>query len=209
MRKIEILLVNDHPLFTETLSSTVNSDSRFRVLAATDNADTAFTLAQEHTPDIVLLDINISPVDGFALTERLIRHSAEFKIIVIAAHTMVSYIKPMLMSGASGYLTKNTTLGELFTCVMEVFKGRKYICTEMINAFISNEWDILTSPAKALSGREIGIAKLLKEGLTSKDIASRLSIAPRTVEAHRHNILKKLKLKNTAALVNFSNRNGI
>lgn len=209
MRKIEILIVNDHSLFTETLSFMVNRDSRFRTIAAVDNADTALTIAKERMPDIVLVDINISPGDGFVLAERLLNHSPAFKIIAISMHSMIGYVRRMLKLGASGYVTKNTGVGELFACIMEVYNGRKYICAEMINLFVSHELDILSSPQKGLSGREIDVARLLKEGLSSKDIASRLSIATRTVEVHRYNILKKLKLKNTAALVNFTNSNGL
>jgi DNA-binding NarL/FixJ family response regulator len=209
MKKIEVFIIDDHSLFRDTLSFMMNKDGRFKVIGSTHDADIAFASAKEKEPDIILMDINMAPVDGFKLTERLLAYSAKFKIIAISMHALLTYARSMLQTGAWGYMTKNSAIEELFACIIEVYNGKKYVCSEIRDVLVNLELHSLSSGMNALSNRELGVARLLKEGLSSKDIASRLEIASKTVEAHRYNILKKLKLKNTAALVNFTNLHGL
>jgi two-component system invasion response regulator UvrY len=118
----------------------------------------------------------------------------------------------MIQSGASGYVTKNSSKEELFAALVEVQKGNKYICEEVKNILAHQELDenIDSGPdLNALSQRELDVVKLIKEGLFSKEIAQKLDLSLKTVEVHRYNILKKLNLKNTAALVNFINSQGL
>jgi DNA-binding NarL/FixJ family response regulator len=110
-----------------------------------------------------------------------------------------------------GYVTKNSTKDEMVRAILEVSQGKKYICDEVKNIRAQKELEEETvqGDMNNLSRREIDIIQLIKEGLSSKEIAQRLDISLKTVEVHRYNILKKLKLKNTAALVNFINANGL
>jgi DNA-binding NarL/FixJ family response regulator len=113
----------------------------------------------------------------------------------------------MLQLGARGYVTKNSSHEEMFTAIDTVMTGKTYVCMEIKN--IISDQALQDEPAgpdiKDLSLREIEIIKLIKEGLSSKEIATRLHISSRTAEVHRHNILKKLGLKNTASLISFIN----
>jgi DNA-binding NarL/FixJ family response regulator len=122
-------------------------------------------------------------------------------------HSQPAYAKKMLQMGAKGYVTKNSSHEEMFTAIDTVMGGKNYICAEIKN--IISEQALQDEPSgpstNELSLREIEIIKLLKEGLSSKEIASRLQISARTAEVHRHNILKKLGLKNTASLISFIN----
>jgi DNA-binding NarL/FixJ family response regulator len=115
----------------------------------------------------------------------------------------------MLQVGAKGYVTKNSSKEEMFTAITEVFKGNKYVCDE-IKTIISDQLldENQDVPSiNSLTEREIQIINHIREGLSSKEIANRLEISLKTVEVHRHNVLKKLKLKNSASLVNFINSN--
>jgi DNA-binding NarL/FixJ family response regulator len=123
---------------------------------------------------------------------------------------MPAYAKKMLQSGAMGYVTKNSSKEELMEAILEVNKGQKYICSEVKNILAHQELEESDQPdLNVLSRRELDITKLIKDGLSSREIALKLEISLKTVEVHRYNILKKLHLKNTAALVNFINTHGL
>jgi DNA-binding NarL/FixJ family response regulator len=181
------------------------------VIGETKNGDEAVEIAKNLKPNIVLMDVNMSPVNGFDATEQLIKHSPGSRVIAVSMHSMPAYAKRMMQLGAMGYVTKNSSKDEMIRAIIEVSLGKKYICDEVKNILAQKELEEEAVPADMnnLSRREIDIVNLIKEGLSSKEIASRLDISLKTVEVHRYNILKKLKLKNTAALVNFINVHGL
>ncbi len=211
MVQITILLVDDHKLIRDSWSFILNSDSRFNVIAETSNGEEAVEIVKSLSPDIILMDVNMAPVNGFDATRQILKISPRSKIIAVSMHTMPAYAKRMMQLGAMGYVTKNSSKDEMIKAIIEVSDGKKYICEEVKNILAQKELEDEHSTADMnnLSRRELDIIKLIKEGLSSKEIASQLDISLKTVEVHRYNILKKLKLKNTAALVNFINVNGL
>lgn len=207
MEKITILIADDHKLIRETWTYILNSDERFEVVAECGDAEQAVELAKELAPDIVLMDINMAPFNGFEATEKIRKVSPESKIIGVSMHSQPAYAKKMLQVGARGYVTKNSSKEEMFTAISEVYRGNKYVCDE-IKTIISDQLldDNQDIPSiNSLTEREMQIIHHIREGHSSKEIASQLDISLKTVEVHRHNILKKLKLKNSASLVNFIN----
>lgn len=211
MEKITILLVDDHKLIRDSWSFILNSDPRFQVVGETSSGQEAIEIAREKRPNIVLMDVNMSPVNGFDATKQIHKISPESKIIAVSMHTMPAYAKRMLQLGAMGYVTKNSSKEEMIGAIIEVRNGKKYICEEVKNILAQQELDDSTEEGDLnnLSRRELDIIKLIKEGLSSKEIALQLDISLKTVEVHRYNVLKKLKLRNTAALVNFINAKGL
>lgn len=211
MDKLTILLVDDHKLIRDSWAFILNSDPRFTVVAETDSGEEAIELAKEKKPQIILMDVNMTPLNGFEATKQIHKISPNSKIIGVSMHSMPAYAKRMLQLGAMGYVTKNSSRQEMIDAIIEVHKGKKYICDEVKNILAQQELDENTDGGdmNSLSRRELDIVKLLKEGLSSKEIAVQLNITLKTVEVHRYNILKKLKLKNTAALVNFINTKGL
>jgi DNA-binding NarL/FixJ family response regulator len=210
MEKITILLVDDHKLVRDSWSFILNSDPRFEVIGETSSGDEAIEVAKIKTPNVVLMDINMTPINGFEATKLIRKFSPTSKIIGVSMHSMPAYAKRMLQSGASGYVTKNSSKEELIEAILEVHNGQKYICSEVKNILAQQELEEGgQSDLNVLSRRELDIAKLIKEGLSSREIALKLDISLKTVEVHRYNILKKLHLKNTAALVNFINTHGL
>jgi len=207
MEKITILIADDHKLIRETWTYILNSDERFEVVAECGDAEQAVELAKELTPDIVLMDINMAPFNGFEATEKIRKVSPESKVIGVSMHSQPAYAKKMLQVGARGYVTKNSSKEEMFNAITEVFRGNKYVCDE-IKTIISDQLldDNHDTPSiNSLTEREMQIIHHIREGHSSKEIATQLDISLKTVEVHRHNILKKLKLKNSASLVNFIN----
>ncbi len=207
MDKINVLIADDHKLIRETWSYILNSDERFNVIAECGDSEQAVEMAKVKRPHIVLMDINMTPISGFDATERIRKVAPASRIIGVSMHSQPAYAKKMLQIGARGYVTKNSSREEMIKAILEVHNGNKYICEEIKNNIsemvLEENKDVPN--VNALTDREIQIINLIKEGLSSKEIASTLNISLKTVEVHRHNVLKKLKLKNSASLVNFIN----
>jgi DNA-binding NarL/FixJ family response regulator len=207
MEKISILIADDHKLIRETWSFILNNDARFIVVAECGDSEQAVEMARTKKPQIVLMDINMTPISGFEATEKIRKVSPGSKVIGVSMHSQPAYAKKMLQIGARGYVTKNSSKEEMITAILEVHAGNKYICDEIKNNIselvLEENKDVPN--VNALTEREIQIINLIKEGQSSKEIALSLNISLKTVEVHRHNILKKLKLKNSASLVNFIN----
>jgi two-component system invasion response regulator UvrY len=153
------------------------------------------------------MDINLPGMNGIEATQQIRKFSPGTKILGVSLHTQPTYARKMIQKGAMGYVTKNSSREEMFKALMEIQSGKKYICEEIKNILseqvISGEDQ--QSGLNSLSQREIEIIAFIKKGNSSKEIADALSISVKTVEVHRYNILKKLNLKNAAALVNFIN----
>ncbi len=207
MEKISVLIADDHKLIRETWSYILNNDSRFVVVGECGDSEEAVEMAKTKRPQIVLMDINMNPISGFEATEKIRKVSPGSKIIGVSMHSQPAYAKKMLQVGAKGYVTKNSSKEEMIKAILEVQNGNKYICEEIknnISELVLEENKDMPN-VNSLTEREIQIINYIKEGLSSKEIAEQLNISLKTVEVHRHNILKKLKLKNSASLVNFIN----
>ena len=207
MEKISVLIADDHKLIRDTWSFILNNDPRFQVIAECGDSEQAVEAAKNKRPNIVLMDINMMPISGFEATERIRKVSPASKIIGVSMHSQPAYAKKMLQIGARGYVTKNSSKEEMMKAILEVHQGNKYICEEIKNNIselvLEENKDVPN--VNALTEREIQIINLIKDGQSSKEIAGQLNISLKTVEVHRHNVLKKLKLKNSASLVNFIN----
>ncbi len=207
MKKITIVVVDDHKLVRQMLSVLLTKND-IEIKGESGNLEEAIEMIKIQRPDIVLLDINFAEGSGMDAVPLIRKFSPGTRIIAVSLHKQPMYVKKMLQLGAKAYVTKNSAPEELLKAVHEVMEGRIYVCTEIK--------DILTGQAMTkmsgepsinnLSVREIEIIKHIKEGLSSKEISTQLVISARTVEVHRHNILKKLQLKNTASLISFVNK---
>jgi DNA-binding NarL/FixJ family response regulator len=210
MEKITILIADDHKLIRETWSFILNSDQRFQVVSQCSNGEEAVAEAQRLRPKVALLDINMTPVTGLEATQQIRKFSPATKIIGVSMHSQPAYVKKLLKLGAHGYVTKNSPQNEMFEAIVEVNKGGRYICSEVKTILSEQAFDEEPNTGiNSLSNRELEIIKHIKDGLSSKEISTTLNISLKTVEVHRHNILKKLNLKNSAALVNYINSAGL
>jgi len=210
MEKITILIADDHKLIRETWSFILNSDPRFQVVSQCSNGEEAVAEAQRLRPKVALLDINMTPVTGLEATQQIRKFSPATKIIGVSMHSQPAYVKKLLKLGAHGYVTKNSPQNEMFEAIVEVNKGGRYICSEVKTILSEQAFDEEANTGiNSLSNRELEIIKHIKDGLSSKEISTTLNISLKTVEVHRHNILKKLNLKNSAALVNYINSAGL
>jgi DNA-binding NarL/FixJ family response regulator len=207
MKQITILIADDHKLIRETWSYILNADKRFKVIAEAESGEKSIELTKQLNPDIIIMDINLPGLNGIEATEQIIKINPGIKILAISLHTQPSYAKAIMKKGAMGYVTKNSGKDEMMHAIVQIMKGAKYICDEIKN----NLTDQMIENANnengihLLSPRELQIIQYMKKGLSSREIAAALNISEKTVEVHRYNSLKKLKLKNSPALVNYIN----
>lgn len=206
MGKFSLIIVDDHTLLRETWICILNSDPHFQVVAEAGSGEEAVRLCQSYRPNIVMMDINLPGMSGLTATKEIVKLVPKTKVIGISLHNQPGYAKQMMNAGASGYITKNSPREEMINALLEVASGKKYMCNEIKN-ILSEE---LLSGKKekgleVLSKREKEIIRHLITGASSKEIAEAMFISTKTVEVHRYNILKKLELRNTAALVNYIN----
>jgi DNA-binding NarL/FixJ family response regulator len=207
MEKITILVADDHTLVRETWAYVINTDPRFQVIATCSNGEEAVELTKELRPNVVIMDINLPGMDGIEATQLIRKFSPGSKILGVSLHTQPAYVRKMMQKGATGYITKNSTCEEMFKAIIEVHEKRKYICDEIKNILSEQvlSGEDQHSGVNSLSRREIEIIGFIKKGFSSREIAEELNISVKTVEVHRYNTLKKLNLKNSAAMVNYIN----
>ena len=204
-KKTTIIIFDDHNLVAEMWSELINSDERFSVIGiCNDTSDASLETVKTKRPDIVIMDINIQPISGIDATKLIKKGSPGSKVIGVSMHNQPSFAKRMLKNGALGYVTKSSQKTEMFEAIVSVNAGKIYVCKEIQENLSRQVFeDDETPDISKLSEREIDVLKLIKEGMSSKEIAEKIFLSTRTVEVHRSNILKKLNLKNTATLLKF------
>jgi DNA-binding NarL/FixJ family response regulator len=205
--KITVVIIDDHRLIREMWATLLSGNSDYEIAGQYEGIEEAIEMIKINKPDLVLLDINLAKGSGMDAVPLIKRFSPGTKIIAVSMHNQPAYVKKMLNLGAKAYVTKNSSQEEFFKAIEIVMQGGIYICDEIKNIMSGQVLDIEKDgpDINELSWREIEIVRLLRTGLYSKEIATHLDITVRTVEVHRLNILKKLKLKNTAALINYIN----
>ena len=207
MKPITILITDDHKLLRDTWAIIFSNDSRFNLVGVTGTGEEAVNIAKQFRPDIIIMDINLPGINGIDATQQIKKYSPSSKVLAVSFHNEPEFAREIIQKGAMGYLTKNSSQEELFKAIEEILQGRKYVCREIKGIltermFASEEEAGLNS----LSKRELEIIESVKKGCSSKEIALALNISTKTVEVHRYNILGKLNLPNSAALVNYANK---
>jgi DNA-binding NarL/FixJ family response regulator len=207
MKKISIMLIDDHILICESWRSMLSTMENMEVIAECGDGQPAGELAEKLRPDIVLLDVNMQPVDGFKVLKILRKLSPLSRTIALSMRSEPANVKRFLRLGAKGYVTKNSPLKEMIHAIEAVNLGNTYICEEAKALLASQaiEGDNKAPGLNRLSESELHILSLLVAAESSKEIAAKLGISVKTVEVHRHNILKKMKVKNTLGLILYVN----
>lgn len=209
-KRTSVLIVDDHTLIRESWSLLLKYEKKFDVIANTGDSEEAIKIVTEQKPELVLLDINMGVTSGFDVLRSIRKVSPGTRVIGISMHSQPAYARKMIRGGAKGYVTKNSTTEELLFAIKEVMAGNTYICAEVKNILgeqmLAEESN---NGIQQLTSKELEVIQYLKEGLPSKDIAGKMHVATKTIEVHRHNIFKKLGVKNVVALVQMVNQHGL
>lgn len=211
MKKITILVADDHTLMRQTLSFVLSGDIRFTVIAECGNGEDVVKLSEQLQPDIVLLDIHLPGINGIEAMAKIRQVSSGSKVLAISQYSQTGYVRKIMQAGSLGYITKGSTLEETQEAILTVRSGKKYICKEIRNRLAEEFVSGAEKPVSlaSLTARETEIIGYIQKGHTSKEIARALNISFRTVELHRCKILKKMRVKNSLSLVRFINDNAM
>lgn len=208
---IRLLIVDDHQLFREGVSSLFDS-SNIEIAGMAGNGDDAIALAKELTPDVILMDISMNGMNGIEATKIIRNEVPESKVIGLSMHNDKNYIKEMLEAGASGYLLKNCSHGQLNEAVMTVHSGRMFLSDEITDIVVNDYLAKQSEPAQpqiVLTARETEVLILYAEGKSTHEIADKLFISKKTVATHKQNIIKKTNINSVADMVKYAIKKGL
>ncbi len=207
-KNISILIADDHTIMRHALKGSLNREPGIRVVADTNNGREAIQLAKKHSPDIVILDINMPKLNGIETAEELVKHNPGIKILALSMYCDPYYIHRMIQAGARGFIIKTCTFSELLRAVKAITGGSRYFCPEARETLAASPPEIQATPSviARLTDREIEILQQIAEGFTSLKISETLYISKRTVDIHRANIMKKLNINTIAGLTIFAIR---
>ncbi len=211
------LIVDDHKLFLEGLRYVLSQIPNVEIVGEASNGETAVELVLNTGAEWVLMDINMPHADGIKATTQLKKTRPSVKVIAVTMYEDYGSIQQMIKAGADGYILKNTGSGELLNAFETIEKGEFYYSPSILSTLLrrntpptpNTRSSFLLNPQELLTSREKEILPLLVEGLTSVEIADKLFVSESTVISHRKNILHKLNLKNTSALVKYAIENGL
>ena len=208
---IKILIADDHPMFIKGLKMLLYTSANFAVVAQANTGLEVMECLKAQAIDVVLMDINMPLLSGYDATILAAKQFPDVHIIAFSMLADATSVRKMLEAGAQGYIFKNAEETELFAAIDAVFHHEYYVTKDMqhvLTDFLKKKRDVEKGydnmETNPLSEREVEILKLIMEGLTNNEIADRLFLSHRTVDTHRKNILAKLDLKNTAALVKYA-----
>ncbi len=206
--RISVLIADDHRLFREALRVVLERECD--VVGEAASGEEAIALAARTRPNIVLLDVGMPGVCGLNAAHRLAREAPSSKVVILSQHDDEEYvIEAMIDAGAAGYLVKTDAAAELLSALRAVAAGRRYLSAAVAPAVLARLKNTRIATAGGemrvkLTRREREVLSLIGEGATSKDIAARLGISPKTAQVHRDNLKQKIKAKSTAAMVRYA-----
>ncbi|HMQ90799.1 MAG TPA: response regulator transcription factor [Flavilitoribacter sp.] len=204
---IKVFIIDDHPMVIEGIRGLLNGEPGIEVTGSATDAFAAMEFLKAQTADVVLLDINLPEVSGLDLCPELKASFPKMKVLGLSTFKERSFISRMISQGASGYVLKSVSREELVEAIQQAYRGKMYLSMEVAQIMVQPE--PATAPVPMLTSREKEILALIAEGLTNNQIAERLFISPLTVDSHRKNLLAKLEVKNTAAMIRIALEHGL
>ena len=206
MKKIRILIADDHGIVRTGLRLQLERNDRFEVVGEAADGREAVRMAEELVPDIVIMDIAMPSLNGIQAATQIVKTLPSTGIIMLSMHSDETYISRTLAAGAKGYLLKENAEVDLYRAVEVVAQGKPFFSPAIANTLLEDymaqmQQRGLQDSYDLLTGREKEILQLLASNLTSQQIANKLYISKKTVENHRSNMLEKFKVKNAASLI--------
>jgi DNA-binding NarL/FixJ family response regulator len=210
--KLRIVLVDDHVLVRAGIKSLIEKISGLEVVGEANDGREAIHLVKEHHPNMVLMDIAMSGLNGLESTARIIKEFPEIRVIILSMHTNEEYVLQALRAGASGYLLKDAATIELELAIQAVSNDETYLSPSISKKVINNYLEkggTTDSSLEQLTPRQREILQLIAEGKSTKEIAFLLNVSPKTVEAHRAQLMDRLDIHDIAGLIKYAVRMGL
>lgn len=206
---ISVLIAEDHETVREGLKLIVDTQPDMRVVGEASNGREAIRLAQEFAPDVLLMDVSMPELNGLKAAAKLKRIAPEIKILTLTRHTDQAYLQELLEAGVSGYVLKQSAAADLLRAIRAVAAGDNYLDPAMTGKIFSNYVEKSSklrgdTRGEKLTERESNVLRQIAWGYSNKEIAERLDISIKTVEAHKANALKKLDMHSRTDIVRYA-----
>ncbi len=214
MKKVRILLADDHTVMRAGLRALLERQPNLEVVGEAEDGRQTLELASSHVPDVVVMDIAMPNLNGVEATRRMVSKQPTISVVILSMYSDESYVMRALAAGARAYLLKDSAVTDLIRAIEAVSRGKSFFSPK-ISRILAEEYvralkqKGVADSYELLTPREREILQLLAEGKTNKEVATSLNISVYTAETHRGNILQKLNLHSSAELVLYAVRKGI
>ncbi len=207
--KLRILIAEDHEIVRNGLKLTIESQPDMEVVGEAGNGREAIRLAEELTPDIILMDVSMPLLNGLTASAKLSRIMPEVKILTLTRHTDDAYLQEMLQAGVCGYILKQSAPDELIRAVRAVAKGDKYLDPAIAGKVFDSYTEKLSNlrgevRGVKLTGRESETLRLIALGYSNREIAEQFDLSVKTVESHKANAQKKLDISSRKEIISYA-----
>lgn len=213
MSKIRIILADDHHLFRDGIKALLTDEKELSVVGEVSNGLELLKLLEHQSTDIIISDISMPQMSGIEACRLVNKKYPEIKFLVLSMHNDEEFIKGAIEAGAKGYLPKDICREELLEGILAINNGENYfsknVSKTIMRNFVSKIKNGANKKSESLTKRETEILKYVSEGFINKEIADKLNISVRTVDAHKNNIMNKLKLKSSIDMVKYAIKNNL
>ena len=207
---MRILIVDDHGIVREGLKSLLQNQSGVEVVGEGEDGQIAVELAEQLSPDVVIMDMSMPNLNGIEATRLILQHRPNTRVIILSMHSDGHIVKEALAAGASAYVLKSNLFDEMLRALETVAEGGRYLSPRITDVVIDNYVGKSAEgePAKApkLTSRDRQIVQLVAEGKTIKEIALILHISPKTADSNRRQIMNKLGFSSVPELTKYAIR---
>jgi DNA-binding NarL/FixJ family response regulator len=207
--RIRVLIADDHALIRDGLRSLLAAQANIEVVSAAANGREAVREVQRLRPDVVLMDITMPELNGIEATRQIAERCPSVKVVILSVHATVEHYYQAARAGARGYLLKESATEEVAAAIRSVHVGKRFVSTRIAESFQTKLDAASTSPIDSLSRREREILQLVAEGQSSAEIATLISISPKSVDTYRCRLMQKLGLHGLCDMVKFAIRHGM
>ena len=208
MNKLRVLLAEDHETVREGLRMIINREPDMEIVGEAADGREAVEKSARLRPQVVVMDISMPGLNGLKATRKLKATYPEVQVVALTRHNEGGYLQELLQAGASGYVLKQSSSDELIRAIRAVGSGKSYLDPAITSSVVNNysERQITPDPSLSarLSNRERDILRLIARGYSNKEIAARLEISVKTVEAHKANSMRKIGLRSRIDIVNYA-----
>ncbi len=213
METIKIIIVDDHQIIRDGIEAMLLSEDKIKIIGTAHDYNALIKIPDYQNVDLIILDISLPDKSGIEIAREFSEKFENIKILMLSANTTEKNIIESIKAGANGFLHKDTSSDEFIEAIKSICNGEEYFGEKLskiiYKSYISHVKYKPKPTQVKLSEREIEVIKLLSDGLSSKEIANKLFISPRTVESHKSNILSKLNLNNNIEIVKFAIKEGV
>jgi DNA-binding NarL/FixJ family response regulator len=206
-----VFVVDDHPIVRQGLVQLLNNEPDLIVCGQGEEAYQSLRAIREASPDLALLDVSLKDSDGIELLKELQAQLPELPVLILSMHDESLYAERALRAGARGYIMKQEAPQTLLSAIRRVLEGQVYVSDKMgetlLQRMVRGKKPTADLPMDRLTDRELEVFRMIGAGLSVKEIADKLYLSVKTVEAHREHIKEKLNIKSSAELLRFAIRN--